>query len=225
MIFAFCQAGVVQDLAHLARELHQIAAVQPDAPQWRPQRSSGVRAVQGVIGIDEVGGRVAQQILQPPERFFLGWEGLNPGVRGGSEDRNAVAEAGFGVAGSDAAADVGCASGQYAGFGRVRAARAEIHHRAALGDLDDARRLGRDQRLKADGREQVCFGDLRFHQGRANSQERLVGEDGRAFRHGEEIAGEAEPAQSVEEFGGRAPELGEAAEIVDLLVGEFRLSR
>ena len=55
----------------------------------------------------------------------------HPGVRGGAEHRNAVAEARERIAGADAAADVSRAARQHAGFGRMRAARAELDHAAA----------------------------------------------------------------------------------------------
>ena len=144
-------------------------------------------------------------------------------MRGGSEDRNTIAETSFRVAGSDASADVRCAPGQYASFGRVRAARAEVHHGAALSDLHDARCLGGDERLKANSGQQVRFDELCLHERRAHGEERFVGEDGSAFAHGEDVAGETELAQRVEETGFDAPELGQPAEVIDLLIGELQI--
>ena len=167
-----------------------------------------MRAFERVVGIDQVSGGVAQQVLQARESLLFRGEGLNPGVRGGSEDRNAVAESCFRVAGSNASADVRSASREYAGFGRMRAARAEVDYRAAAGHFDDARCLGRDERLKSDGGQQECFDDLRFKQRRADRQDRFVGEDRRAFRHREKIAGEAKIAQCVEKSGRRRDETG-----------------
>ena len=44
--------------------------------------------------------------------------------------------------------------------------------------------------------------------GRANGQERLVGEDGRAFRHGEDIAGETEAGARRRRIRGRRAGIG-----------------
>ncbi len=128
-----------------------------------------MRAFDGIVGVDQVYRGITQQILQPLKGFALSRKGLNPGMRGRSEYRDAIAEAGLGIAGADASADVGGAAGQDARFGRVRAARAKIHHSTAPGHFHHARCLGRDQGLEADGGEQIRFGDLRFDQRRAHS--------------------------------------------------------
>ena len=154
----------------------------------------------------------SEQVLEPSKCLGLGCEGLHPGVRGGSKYRDAVAESGFGIAGSDAAADIRRASGQNARFRRVRAAGAKIDHGAAAGYLHDAGRFGGDQRLKADGGEQVGFRDLRFDQRRANRQEGFIGENGRAFSHGENVAGETELAQGVEETARKRAGIGAVRE-------------
>ena len=94
---------------------------------------------------------VAQQLLQLAERVRLAGEGHHPGVRGGAHHRDAVAEAGERIAGAGAAADVGGARAQHAGFRGVRAARAELDHRRARRRPRAARGFGRDQRLESEG--------------------------------------------------------------------------
>ena len=221
--FCALQTSVVQDFANLARELDKIAAVQPHAPHRLAQRGGGACAFQSVIGVDQIRRCVTKQILKPLERLGLRSKGLHPRMRGRPKHGNAIAESGLRVAGADAAADVGCTSGENARFRRMRAAGAKIHYRTAAGHLHDPRSFGGHQRLKADGGKQVCFGDLRFHQRRAHRQEGFVGEDGRAFAHGEDVAGEAELAQCVEETVRDALELAQSAEVIDLFVGELQI--
>ena len=63
-------------------------------------------------------------------------ESHHPGVCGGAENRDAVAEAGQRVAGAGAASDVGGARAEDAGFRSMRAARSEFDDVAALRGMD-----------------------------------------------------------------------------------------
>ena len=108
----------------------------------RPAEFGGAaRAFQGVVGIDQLDGGVAEHALQFAEGVHLAGEGHHPGVRGGAHHGDAVAEAGERVAGAGAAADVGGARAQRAGFGRVGAARAELDDRASGGGRRRSARL------------------------------------------------------------------------------------
>ena len=138
-------------------------------------------------------------------------------MRRGAEHVGFVAEPGFGVAGADAASDVGCASGEHSGFGRMRAARAEFDDVAAECGLHYARRLGGDGGLETDHRQQVCFRDLRFDYRGAHGHERLAGEYRSAFGDREHVAGEAQSGQHVEERIARVFELRNAAQVGDFL--------
>ena len=127
------------------------------------------------------------------------------------------------VAGSGAAAEISRARAQRTRFGRMRAARSEFDDGPPLGRLHAARGFGCDQRGKRDGGKQIGFRDLGFDDGRAKAQHRLAGKERRAFRNGEEIAGEAKGTQVVEEFGRRVAELYETAQVRDIFVGESQV--
>ncbi len=58
---------------------------------------------------------------------------------------------------------------------------------------------------------------------RAQREERLAGEQRRAFGDREEVAGEAQAGEHVEEAGAGVRELRQRAEIVDLLRGEAQV--
>ena len=147
-------------------------------------------------------------LLQLAERFRLAAERHHPGMRGRAEDGHAVAESGQRIAGARAAAQVCRARAQHAGFGRVRAARAEFHDGASRGGVHHARRFGGDQGLERERGEQIGFRDLRFDDGRAHGHHRLAGEQRRAFGDRENIAREAEAAQIIEEAGGGLAKAG-----------------
>ena len=189
--------------SRMARTCRESAAKSPlsrRTPQsGRPSCAARRAPSKRVVGVDELHGGFAEEPLELAEGFRLAGKRHHPGVRRGAHHRDAVAEAGQRVAGAGAAADVGRARAQHAGFGRVRAARAELDHGAAAGGLHTARRLGGDERLERERREQVGFRNLRLDDGRADGQHRLAGEQRRAFGHGEQVAGEAEVAQVVEE--------------------------
>ena len=61
--------------------------------------------------------------------------------------------------------------------------------------------------------DQPQFDELRLRQRRGDAQDRLVGEERRAFRHGVHVAGEAETREIIEQV---LPEPAGAVEPVDL---------
>ena len=117
------------------------------------------------------------------------------------------------------------ARAEHARFRRMRAARAELDHGPAAGHFHRARRLGRDERLEGHRREHVGFRDLRLDDGRADGEDRLAGKHRGAFGDGEEIAGEAEAAQVIEEGRRYQAERIEAAKVIDLFGGETQVEQ
>ena len=216
-------SGLVEDAAHLAGERVEVSAIQADSPHRAAQFGGAARAFQRVVGIDQLDGGVAENALEFAEGVHLAGEGHHPGVRGGTHHGDAVAESGERVAGAGAAAEISGARAQRSGFGGMCAARAELHDGASGGGCRAARGFGRDQGLEGDGRQQVRFGNLGFDDGGADGERGLAGEEQGAFGDGEEIAGEAEVAQVIEEGGAHVGELGEAAKVVDFLGGEVEV--
>ena len=113
-----------------AGERDEVAAIEADAPERAAQLGGAARAFEGVVGVDQLDGGVAEHALQLAEGLDLAGERHHPGVGGGAHHGDAVAESGQRVAGAGAAADVGGARAEHAGFGRVGAARAELDDRA-----------------------------------------------------------------------------------------------
>src|ERR1035441_8045507 len=210
-------ACVVEDTAHLAGERAEIAAVQADSPHRAAECGGAAGAFQRVVGVDQVDGGRAEDALEFAEGVGLAGEGHDPGMGGGAHHRDAVPESGERVAGAGAAAEPGGPRAQRAGFGSVRAARAELHHGTPGGGRGAARGFGGDQGLEGDGAQQVGFRDLGFDDGGADGERGFAGEQDGAFGDGEEVAGEAELAEVVEEGGAHLGELGEGAQVGDFL--------
>mgnify|MGYP002924727548 CR=1 FL=1 len=82
--------------------------------------------------------------------------------------------------------------------GALRAARAELEHRASLCGAADAAGLRGNQALVVDLQQQVRLHKLRLNGRGAHRDERLTREHGRALRHGPDVAGEAEVFQIVQ---------------------------
>ena len=99
-----------------------------------------------------------------------------------------------------AAADVGGAGAEDGAVRALRAAGAEFQHRAAFGGADDAVGLGGDQALVVQREQQIRLNELRLNGGRADGQQRLLGEDRRALGHGIDVAGEFEVRKVFEEL-------------------------
>ncbi len=78
-------------------------------------------------------------------------------------------------------------------------AKPEVGDLPAGRRIDQARRLRRDQRRDADGPQQPRFQQQRLAEGRGHAQQGLVGEGDGPFGHGQDLAGEPEAAQLVEE--------------------------
>ena len=197
------QTGLVQHPPHVLAVGEKVAAVEADRDQLVAQTRPGVQGHRdGGLdrGVDVVGveqKRVAIQVLgHRAEGFLLGREDLHQGVGDGAaggqiEDLGPRHEGGAG-----ATADEGRAGRQVRIVGT---AKPEVGHLPAGRRIDQARRLRRDQRRDADGPQQTRFQQQRLAEGRGHSQQGLVGEGDGPLGHGQDLAGEPEVAQLVEE--------------------------
>ncbi len=106
--------------------------------------------------------------------------------------RDVVVAVGHDAGGAVAAADVRGACAVYRTVIALRAAGAELKHRAALGGTGDAAGLGGDQRLLVDCQQDHSFQELGLNHRAGNRDNRLAGEDRGALRHGPDVAFELE---------------------------------
>ena len=135
------------------------------------------------------------------ERRLLVAERLDPAVGVRPAHGDAVELPGQHVRRRGDAADPGRPAHRQPAVDALGTAEPELEHRVAVRGIDDARRLGRDERLEADDREQHRLGQLGLEQRAADPDERLVREHDRPFRDGVDVAREAEGLQAVEEGG------------------------
>ena len=157
------------------------------------------------------------------ERGLLRGVSHGPHVRRGAQNRDAEAHARLDVGRAHAARRVGRAGG-VDGRVRVGAPRAELDDVRVAGGVHDARGLGGDERRVVQRREEEGLHNLRLDDGRADAHHGLVREDGRALRHGPDVAGEAQGPEVIGERGGhRVGERGDGAEVGDLRVGEAEI--
>jgi hypothetical protein len=184
-------------------------------------------AFQHVVSVHQQDGFASEVTVVAAEGRLFAREGHDEAVRLRAGDGDAQAMAGLDVGGAGAAAYVGSACGQDGGVGPVRAARAKVHHRPVpavrAGSLDDPGRLCCHQRLVVHHAQQECLHHLGLDDRRLHAQEGLVGEGGRALRHGAERPGEAELAQVIEELAADARQHGQGAQVADLLAGEAQV--
>ena len=118
-------------------------------------------------------------------------------MRHRAESGDAEALLGQHGGGAGKARDVARTGGHDAGFAAVRAAQAEIDQQLARRRKHHPRGLGGDQRLEMQDIDQPRLDQLRLGQRRGHAQDRLVGKEHRAFRHGMHVAGEAKSAQDA----------------------------
>ena len=77
-----------------AAQLDEVAGVEADAPERLAQGDGAARAVEGVVGVDEVDGGRAEQRLEARERLGFAGEALTQECADGAEDGDAVLHAG-----------------------------------------------------------------------------------------------------------------------------------
>ncbi len=149
----------------------------------------------GVVGVEQEG--VAPVGLgHRHERLLLSVEELDQrvGDRAGGEQAEAEGRAEEGGAGG--AADEGGARDD---VGILRPAQRELGDPPAPRGVADPGGLGGDQRRQVDRLQQPRLQQQRLAEGRGHAQDRLVREGDRPLGHGQDLAGEAEVAQFVEE--------------------------
>ena len=222
-------AGVVEHFARLFRQVGDVAGVEADAAARDAQRlehlvegADGVRhaGLQAVVGVHEQGGVVRIGLAVGAEGVELGVEHLHPGVCHRAAGVHAVHLVRDRAGGAGTAADVSGARAEDRPVGTLRAARAELEHRASLCGAADAAGLRGNQALVVDLQQQVRLHKLRLNGRGAHRDERLTREHGRALRHGPDITGEAEVFQIVQKcLTKQLP----AAQIGNILVGEVQV--
>jgi len=176
-------------LAYGSADQYWIAAVEPYTPERLAEAGGHASAFHGIVSVDELDSALAKEALQFGERGGLGFEGHDPGMGGGTHDRDAEPVSGEDVAGAGTAADVSGARGENPGLGRMGAAGAKLDHFPALRGVGDAGGLTGNQGFEGNGREEICFGELGFDERRADVQDRLPFVEYGAFRDGKDVAG------------------------------------
>src|SRR5690606_24604399 len=144
-------------------------------------------------------------------------ERLNERMRHRAEYGNAVELAGGHRGCPSVSGDVAGPRRHETSLGSMGSPQAEVDELLAWRQQHMAGRLGCDQRLEMENIDQPAFDELSLRQWCDNAQNRLIGKEDRAFRHGVDITGEAEflqlgddifaetpaPAQPVEVFRGK----------------------
>ena len=166
--------------------------------RWR-QRHDFSRRRFGVVGVEQ-----QHQIVRPRprkrfERRHLVVERLDEGMRHGAVERDAEHFAGLYRGGAGETGEVARARRHQSGLGAVRPAQPEIDQHFVRRGKPHARRLGGDQRLKVQNIDQPRFDELRLRQRCGDAQDRLVGEERRAFGHGVDVAAETEVCEIIEQ--------------------------
>src|SRR5690606_19102922 len=144
-------------------------------------------------------------------------ESLNEGMRHRAEYGNAVKLAGGHRRCSGISGDVAGTRRHETSLGSMGSPQAEVDELLTRRQQHMAGRLGCDQRLERENIEQPAFDELSLWQWRDNAQNRLIGKEDRAFRHGIDITGEAEFLQLGDDIFAETPA---PAQPVEILRGE-----
>ena len=173
--------------------------VMPAALQARRQRHDFSRGGFGVVGVEQQHEIVRPRAGKSFERRHLVVERLDEGMRHGAVERDAEHFAGQHRGGAGETGEVARPRRHQSGLGAMGPAQPEIDQHFVRRGEPHARRLGGDQRLKMQNVDQPRFDELRLRQRRGDAQDRLVGEEHRAFGHGVHVAAETEVAQIIEQ--------------------------
>src|SRR5215469_7434658 len=138
-------------------------------------------------------------------------------MRSRPHNRDAVSVTGQRIAGSGASPDPGGSRAQDPSLRRVSAPRSELDNFAVIRGMNNARRLGRDQRLKRDAGKQIRLRYLALDQRRTNIENGLPFIKYRTLRNGENIAREPESSQVIPELLRGIREVRKAAQVVNLI--------
>ena len=124
---------------------------------------------------------------------------LDEGVGHRSEDRNSEIFPCKNRRRSGKSRQITGARGHQPGLRSMRPPQPEIDQLLARCRKDHSRRLGGDQRLKVEDVDKAGFDQLRLRKRRGHPNDRFVGEENGAFRHGIDVAGEAQAPEVIEE--------------------------
>ena len=189
----------IENAAHAARQRVDIAGIEPhaadrDAGRLKPRRQRHDFAGRGlgVVGVEQQHEIVRPRLRERGKCRGLVVERLDEGMRHGAVERDAERASGLAPSRCRRSRRVACPRGHQPGLGAVRAPHAEIDQTLPGAASMHARRLGGDQHLKVQDLIRRDFDELRLRQRRGDAQDRLVGEEHRAFAHGVDVAGEAE---------------------------------
>ena len=91
------------------------------------------------------------------------------------------------------------ARGHQPGLRSMRPSQPEIDQLLAGCCKDHSRRLGGDHRLKVEDVDKAGFDQLRLRKRRGHPNDRFVSKEDGAFRHGIDVAGEAQTREVIEE--------------------------
>ena len=226
---AALEAGLVEHLAGLEAQVGQVARVQPDAQQVVAQLAQeapgldGVaHAVERVVGVDQQHAVVGQGPGEGLEGRRLALERHHPRVGVGAAHGDAEQLPGQHVRGGRAAPHVGRPGGRQRAVEALGPPQPELQDGLVAGGDGQPRGLGGDQALEVDHVDQGRLEDLALQDRPAHAHQRLVGEDHRPLGDGRHLAGQAQPAQVVEEgpLEQRAPvgtgQRGQVVEVVGL---------
>ena len=139
--------------------------------------------------------------------------GLHVAVGLGAHHRDPPAPPRLHQRGARSTREVGAARQRHRCVQAVGPPGAEVDDHPARSSLDDPRRLGGDQRVDVQPRQQHRLHQLRLQDAALDPQDRLVGKDGGALGQGPHVALEAEALQPLEERFSEA----QAAQVVQVV--------
>ena len=214
------ESAPVENAADTLCEAGKVAAVEADAADrdsrrlqsWCERDHLPGRGL-GVVGVEE-----KSEAFRPCLGKMLEGGGfvvmrLDEGMRHGAEGRDAEQPLGLDRGGAGESDEVAGACGEHARLRAVGAAEAEIDEEPALRGKHHARRLGGDQRLEVEEIHDPRLDELGERQRRGDAEDRLVGEEESALRHGVDVAGEAEAGEIVDKAPREPAGRGEPVEI------------
>src|SRR5215831_1622225 len=201
----FSEARVIENAPHNFRERNQVAAVEPHAtdvnagslePWCKRHDLSGGRL--GIVGIDQKDQAFRACVSKSLEGEGLAVVGLDIGMRHRAEQRNIKQLGCEDRRGAGESCNVTCAGGHETGLGTMGPPETEIDEQLVGRGENHACRLGRDQRLEMHDIDESCFNELGLRKWRRYSQDGLVGEEYRPFRHSMDFTRKAKFGKIVE---------------------------
>ena len=166
--------------------------VRPLSAQLPARLDGSANAGERVVRVDEQRDVVRLSVGVGIEGGLLIAEDLDPRMGVSAANRDAVEPSRQDVGRGRRAADVRGARRGDGAVGTLGAPQPELQDGSAAGGLHDAGRLGGDQRLEPDDREQHALDQLSLEERPAHPHQRLVAEDDRALGNRVDVAGETQ---------------------------------